>query len=185
MQATTPLWVPIIVAALGVAGAVTAALLTQLLSKRREDERWQRDREEDRIRWQREKEGRLRELRIRLYVDLSEYAERSAAFFDAVTSEYHFNPSAPPDPPVHHEKLTGQVKLLAAQYLQDAWREFRVSEEGIVWELLEGSPSHDPSGRPYLDADAPNVSLAKTRLTKLEDSLRVAINDLGAEGQYV
>jgi hypothetical protein len=41
----TPLWVPLLVAAVGVAGSVTAALLTQRASRHREDERWRRERE--------------------------------------------------------------------------------------------------------------------------------------------
>ncbi|WP_155256570.1 hypothetical protein [Salinispora pacifica] len=131
------------------------------------------------------KVSRLRELRIRLYVDISEYAERVEAFFEAVTSDYDFYRGAPSYSPLHHEKLTGQVKLLAPQYLQDAWREFRVSEDMITFELMEGDPSHNPSGRAYLDTDAPYVVLARAKLVKLEDALRIAINDLGAEGQYV
>lgn len=55
---TTPLWVPLVVALIGVLGTITAGiagvLITQRRSDKREDKAWERERERERERWARE-----------------------------------------------------------------------------------------------------------------------------------
>ncbi|MEU2168297.1 hypothetical protein ACH47V_23765 [Micromonospora chersina] len=177
MEASTPLWVPIVVAAVGVSGTVAAAWLTQRASKKREDERWRREREVDEIRWQRERADRLRELRIKLYVDLAEYSQNFEATLAAVTDELGITKSRGPEDLIHHEKLTAQVKLLAPKSVRDAWYQLRRSEENLRWELYEGSPNHTPQGSPYLDADSPFVIGIHRDLAELQFGLRAAMAD--------
>jgi hypothetical protein len=69
-SAQVPLWVPIIVGALGFAGVISA----QLIAGRREDRRWSREVEKDELRWERERvrerENRGHEERAAGYAEL-------------------------------------------------------------------------------------------------------------------
>ena len=62
-MATTPLWVPLAVAALGVVGSFGAAFFTRRWADRREDQRWSREREAETTRWQREQDDRREQWR--------------------------------------------------------------------------------------------------------------------------
>jgi hypothetical protein len=46
-MAQTPLWVPVVVGALGVVGTLAASFLTLIISGRRERDRWQRERDHE------------------------------------------------------------------------------------------------------------------------------------------
>lgn len=79
---TTPLWVPLIVAGIGVAGTLTAGiaggLITQRRADRREADAWARERQRERDRWSREDEARTfeqrREAFVEFYVAVKELA---------------------------------------------------------------------------------------------------------------
>ncbi|MFI7158902.1 hypothetical protein [Micromonospora chalcea] len=58
MSSGTPVWVVLAVAALGVLGTLAAAVITQVLSGRREARQWERQREHERERWDRERDER-------------------------------------------------------------------------------------------------------------------------------
>jgi hypothetical protein len=58
---STPVWVPLAVAAVAVAGTLGAALLTRRSADRQEDQRWTREREAEETRWQRERDERREE----------------------------------------------------------------------------------------------------------------------------
>jgi len=70
---STPLWVPLAVAGVGVAGTLTAGiaggLITQRWSDRRESLAWGREREREHERWAREDESRTFEHRRESYVE--------------------------------------------------------------------------------------------------------------------
>ncbi|RQX09427.1 hypothetical protein DDE19_33650 [Micromonospora ureilytica] len=55
------IWPVLLVAALGVTGTLGAAISTQFLTTRREDRRWNVEREREQERWEREREDRARE----------------------------------------------------------------------------------------------------------------------------
>ena len=73
---STPLWVPLVVAGIGVAGTLTAGiaggLITQRWSDRREVNAWTREREREHERWTREDEARTFEHRRQAYTDFYE-----------------------------------------------------------------------------------------------------------------
>lgn len=75
MASTTPSWVPLAVAAVGVLGTLSAAIFTQILTARREDRRRREDRDEaDRRRqkdYEEQEERRLQTTRQTVYVDMS------------------------------------------------------------------------------------------------------------------
>lgn len=75
-MSSTPLWVPLVVAGIGVAGTLTAGvaggLITQRWSDRRESNAWAREREREREHWSREDEARTFEHRRQAYVDFYE-----------------------------------------------------------------------------------------------------------------
>ncbi|SRR6266498_2232186 len=70
---TTPLWVPLVVAGIGVLGTLTAGiaggLITQRWANEREDKAWARERERERERWAREDEARTFEHRREVLED--------------------------------------------------------------------------------------------------------------------
>jgi hypothetical protein len=74
--ATTPLWVPLVVAVLGLlgtaGGAIAGVLITQRRSDRRDEKTWERERERERERWAREDVARTFELRRESYVEYYE-----------------------------------------------------------------------------------------------------------------
>lgn len=94
---TTPVWVPLLVAGLGLVGTAGAGLGGVFLTQRRSDNReitsWTRQTDRENARWRREDEARTFELRRASYV----------AFFDAanrITEEsttYHFAWTVAPD----------------------------------------------------------------------------------------
>lgn len=64
---TTPLWVPILIAGLGLLATIAGVLITQLRSDRREQHNWTREREREHERWEREDSGRTFEHRREAY----------------------------------------------------------------------------------------------------------------------
>ena len=72
-MSTTPLWVPIVVAGIGVAGTLTAGiaggLITQRWSDRRDNKTWARERAREQERWRREDEARTFEHRREVFED--------------------------------------------------------------------------------------------------------------------
>jgi hypothetical protein len=70
---TTPLWVPLAVAALGllgtVVGAISGVLITQRRADKREVEAWERESQRERERWAREDAARTFEQRRDAYID--------------------------------------------------------------------------------------------------------------------
>lgn len=91
---TTPLWVPLVVAGLGVLGTVVGTiagvLITQKRSDRREQANWNRERERERERWEREDAQRTFEQRRMVYVEFYESLQdmaRQAYEFDIGVSE--------------------------------------------------------------------------------------------------
>jgi hypothetical protein len=75
-MSSTPLWVPLVVAGIGVAGTLTAGiaggLIAQRWSDRREASAWARERERERERWAREDDARTFEHRRQAYADFYE-----------------------------------------------------------------------------------------------------------------
>jgi hypothetical protein len=72
---TTPLWVPLVVAAiglLGTVGTIAGVLFTQRRAARREGLAWQRERQRERERWAREDALRTFEQRRDAYVGFYE-----------------------------------------------------------------------------------------------------------------
>jgi hypothetical protein len=73
---TTPLWVPLVVAGLGVAatvlGTIGGVLITQRRSDKRESISWERERERERKRWGREDAARTFDHRRVAYADFYE-----------------------------------------------------------------------------------------------------------------
>jgi hypothetical protein len=71
MSATTPAWVPLVIAVTGLTTTIAAAVLTQWHASRREDVRWERERQERHEEWQREDSLRWRQARLAAYARLT------------------------------------------------------------------------------------------------------------------
>ncbi|MGB8229553.1 MAG: hypothetical protein WCE78_10955 [Pseudonocardiaceae bacterium] len=82
-MATTPIWVPLVVALLGLGGI----LFTQHRADRREDARWQRERERERASWAREDAARSYEQRREAYVAFIKEFRHTCRAYIALTDE--------------------------------------------------------------------------------------------------
>jgi hypothetical protein len=87
----TPIWIPLVVAALGVVGTVTAGiagvLITQRRADRREEEISERERRREREHWAREDTARTFEQRQRAYVNYYKSIRRMARIADDLSDE--------------------------------------------------------------------------------------------------
>ncbi|MGW1061768.1 hypothetical protein [Micromonospora rubida] len=70
MSLLIPLWVPMAVAVLGVLGTLAASIVTQVLTRRRDDRRWSLEREERARQWHREDAARWLADRRAAYTEL-------------------------------------------------------------------------------------------------------------------
>lgn len=69
MPSAVPLWVPLAVAFVGVAGTLAASVLTQLLNRRRDDKLWERERAERSEQWRREDAAKWLSERRAVYAE--------------------------------------------------------------------------------------------------------------------
>ncbi|KXX60281.1 hypothetical protein AZG88_38225 [Rhodococcus sp. LB1] len=72
----TPLWVPLVVAAIGLITTVTGVVVTQILANRRERASWNRDLQREQVRWTREDQRLTFEQRRTAYVEFYESLRR-------------------------------------------------------------------------------------------------------------
>ena len=72
----TPLWVPLVVAALGFVSTLTGVVVTQILANRRERASWNRDLQREQVRWTREDQRLTFEQRRTAYVEFYESLQR-------------------------------------------------------------------------------------------------------------
>lgn len=77
---TSDIWLPLLIAVLGLAGTISGVVITQRRSDRREDARWVREREREREQRIREDAARIFNHRRDAYVD---YLAEATAKFDA------------------------------------------------------------------------------------------------------
>lgn len=97
---TTPLWVPLVVAGLGVAGTISAGIWTQMRADKREDIRWRRDREREDQVAAREVAARAYEYRREAYVRfMTKWREKLVALLDAKEQQASGQWDRDPDPP--------------------------------------------------------------------------------------
>jgi hypothetical protein len=88
---TTPLWVPLVVAALGLAATLVGVMITQRRADKREAVAWEREQERERARWSREDAAQTFEHRRIAYVSfyhaVSEMGESIHRHHAAVQNE--------------------------------------------------------------------------------------------------
>jgi hypothetical protein len=81
-MSTTPLWVPLVVAGLGVLGTIIGTIagvvITQKRSDRREERNWNREREREREQWAREDALRTFEERRNSYLEFYDSLQKMA-----------------------------------------------------------------------------------------------------------
>jgi hypothetical protein len=121
--ATVPLWQAVLLGTIGsfVGGLLTlgGVAWTQRAAAKREDIRWQRERQVDNERRERELQDRLQDTRVRIYVDVAEYIhhqESALAFLAGEASDLSKDAEL-----VHPDLLTAQVRLYGAPALRTAW----------------------------------------------------------------
>ncbi|MEU8164138.1 hypothetical protein ACIP95_21870 [Micromonospora parva] len=89
MTTSTPLWVPLAVAIVGVAGTLGATVFSQFWSRKMDERRWRREREAENVRWTRERDERAaqweREDRARWLADRRDGYAASLADYHTLT----------------------------------------------------------------------------------------------------
>lgn len=71
-MSSTPLWVPLVVAALGIVSTLVGIVVTQIMANRRERATWTRELEREQARWAREDQALTFEHRRTAYVEFYE-----------------------------------------------------------------------------------------------------------------
>lgn len=114
---SSPSWLPLAVALVGVSGTLAASILSQRWSWRLEDRRWQRQQDAEEARWKREREDRLaqweREDRARWLADRRDN-------YAAALAQYHSLVKALDRANVAGINLVGD-KLRELESLRDEW----------------------------------------------------------------
>ncbi|WJK43303.1 hypothetical protein O7608_13380 [Solwaraspora sp. WMMA2056] len=168
-------WIPIFSGMLGILGVLAGTWITQRSTRKREDSRWERERELDRRRYERERLDRQREIRSTLYLDLAEFAQDQHTRLESVTDEYGSGVGKGPEVR-HPDQLTARVMLHAAPPIAQLWTKLLKSIDAVRWESTEGDVNHG-ANRIWLDPDNPAVLEMKNSIEELKSALRSAIED--------
>jgi len=159
---TTPLWVPLVIAALGLAasivGSVGGVIITQRRADRREDLQWQRDRETERDVRAREDALRTFEQRRACYVDFEESLRCAAqAIWDAghgtgppLEKAWHLSPYQS----LHRLKIfaTPDAALAASEAYGALWQWGSGRRARDEQAAEQGEKAYDEAHAKYLDA---------------------------------
>lgn len=167
-------WIPLASGALGIAGALAGTAITQRATRRREDRRWNRDRELDLIRHERERAERQRERRMELYVDLAEYVQNERSTLDASTDEYAGRRDQLQDLK-HPDRLTARVNLYAPVQVREPWAALVRAGELVRWEWTEGDVNHS-SHNSWFDEDNPAVMKMDQAIKEMHAALAKVID---------
>ncbi|WP_426511998.1 hypothetical protein ACPPVO_16040 [Dactylosporangium sp. McL0621] len=169
------LWVPLASGALGIVGALAGVGLTQRATRDREDRRWERERELDQVRYERERLERQRERRAALYVDIAEYVQDQQSILELTTDEYASRRAEIPNLQ-HPDRLTARVRLYATPQVDESWSALVRAVEGIDWEWTEGDINHGTHGS-WLDPDNAAVVELDKAIKKLQSVLRATVDE--------
>jgi hypothetical protein len=168
------IWLPLASGVLGIMGALAGSAATQRATRRREDRRWERERELDQVRYERERLARQRERRVALYVDLAEYAQSEQSRLEIVTDEFgeHRQQNLDLGSP---DRLTARVKLYAAPDVRESWLLLIQALEHLRWEYFEGDNNHSEH-HIWLDQDNPAVVKLRAAIEQTQSALNAAID---------
>ena len=136
---TTPLWVPLAVAGMGILGTLAAGvaggLLTQRWADRRDDKTWALERAREEKRWRREDEARTFEHRREVFEDFYEGVKALAC--TAYDHGYGFTDS-PELPGDWHADAAGKLNRLALY----ADRRVAAAASGRLWSCMVLGAEH-------------------------------------------
>ncbi|MGW3615293.1 hypothetical protein ACWD6N_36890 [Micromonospora sp. NPDC005163] len=169
------LWVPLAAGVLGIVGALAGTAVTQRATRKREDRRWERERELDQVRYERDRLARQRERRAALYVDLAEYTQSEQSALEAATDEYSERRVQVPDLQ-HPDRLTARVKLYTTPQVRETWIALVRAMELLRWEWSEGDVNRNEH-HSWLDQDNPAVVELGMAIKEMQSALRVAVDE--------
>jgi hypothetical protein len=131
-MATTPIWVPLVVAFLGLAGI----LLTQHLANRRQDAQWQRERQREQAVWAREDAARSYEHRRDSYVAfIKEFNRLLDTYNDAAKERGLANARFPRDFLDSLDDHLVQIRIFGTQ---EAWKLAAEAEQALFFRVCLG-----------------------------------------------
>lgn len=175
---TTPLWVPLVVAGVGVLGTLTAGiagvLIAQRWADRREDKTWAREREREHERWAREDEARTFEHRRETYVDFYESVRALAR--TAYDRGYGFtdNPELPFD---WHSEAFGKLASLSF-YADRRVAAAASAAYGAAWSWGQNTKYDDPDDPEFYERQQCYDAAELELLVHMRESLSIPDVDL-------
>jgi hypothetical protein len=181
-MSSTPLWVPLVVAGMGVAGTlaggIIGSVLTQRRADRREEKAWARERERQRALWAREDEARTFEHRREAYIEfyVAVKAMRTLADDDA---------QLPDDWGEDAEEKLRRLQFYADRELADVASE----AYDYAWAIGALGDGGDPSNslfqdrqRTYGEAELKMLELMRNRLAIPEGDTKLPLPGSTARG---
>ncbi len=161
MSGQVSVWVPLVVALLGVVGIVAG----QLVNAWREDRRWKREQQREELRWQRSKTTenaklrlehaeQWREMKIRIYGDLLRLLQDVSSTFMTLDGLRSSIEGDPRDDELFHEqaerawemyqelaRVANEVEIVASEGVVKALRSVSSNKALVREHVLFGSPA--------------------------------------------
>jgi hypothetical protein len=140
VSTSIPLWVPLVVAILGLIGTAGGAIAGVVITQRRSDARdmtaWQRERDRERERWAREDAARTFELRREAYIEFYAAVSRQLGDFCLVYSKRRHPAAMAATVAVPSEEINADVHR-AQQKLHLYGSSVVVVASGKIWKQVE------------------------------------------------
>lgn len=177
-MSSTPLWVPLVVAGIGVAGTLTAGIAGGFTAQRRADRReaaaWGRERERERERWAREDEAQTfehrREAFLEFYTAVKALARKAYEHGYGFTDEEELPEGWQDDAAenLHHLEFYADRPVAAAAS----------AAYGAAWSWGVYGKYGDPDDRDFHERQQKYDDAELEMLTLMRDSLRIPEGDL-------
>lgn len=177
-MSTTPLWVPLVVAGIGVAGTLAAGvaggLITQRWANEREDTAWVRERQREQEHWAREDETRTFEHRRQVLEDFYEAVKALAR--RAYDHGYGFD-GTPELPFDWHADAAAKLTRLG---LYADRRVYAAASEayGAAWAWGQHTKYNDPDDAKFYERQARFDAAEYSLLVLIRQALSVPEGDL-------
>jgi hypothetical protein len=177
-MSTTPLWVPLVVAGIGVlgtlAGGIAGGLLTQRWADRRDDKTWARERVREQERWRREDEARTFEHRREVFEDF--YQAVKALARKAYCHGYGFT-DGPELPDDWHEDAAAKLTRLGL-YADRRVAAAASAAYGAAWSWGENTKYDDPDDPAFYERQQRYDDAELELLVLIREALSIPEADL-------
>jgi hypothetical protein len=148
-------WGTIAIAALGLLTTLTAPLLQNWVTARRERATWRRDKA------------------TAVYTDAMTYAQTLETMIERVTDPYARSQSRPEL--THADLITARMRMFAPASVFDAWKALLRTEEAFKWNIQQDFPALGTQYGEAVPADHKDVQQLRTDVHRLYDVMHKVI----------